>query len=198
VKVLITLDYSAGSPLNHEWLKTLLNGLTFHCRLAVATALVLEPELEGVELNIELLSLLQESQDRLSPNYFTTMIKAAKYVKDRAEADRRLQLPLFQALPEKQAMIYLENGKEFGVEWLQGLFDKAIAELSNLLRRLYKGKVWQPVVMSWTTDGQGRRVLSSDLPAIAYLCECWNLRGATVEIAKQFANLVAEEERLTQ
>lgn len=163
--------------------------------MASVLDLELEPGAEGVaqeELNVELLSLLHESQDRLKPNYFTTLVKAAKYVKDRAEAERRLQLPLFQALPEKQAMIYLENGKEFGVEWLQNLFDKAIAELSNLLRRLYKGKVWQPLAISWTKDGQGRKVLSPDLSAITYLCKCWNLGEATVEIAKQFANLVAE------
>jgi hypothetical protein len=185
-------------------LKTFLNAVVFHCRLAVASSLILEEEEEEEDIdeaeeyidldiyNADLLALLQETEQRRIPNYFMTLIKASKFVKDCCEAEKMVQLPLYQAVPPEKSMIRKKDGKVFGLEWLQGLFDKLLVKLSKKLTQIYRGQIWQPVVMSWTQDKYNRQVLAPDLAAITYLCRRWDIASATVETSNQFSTLVAE------
>lgn len=172
----------------------------FHCRLAVASSLILEEEEEDIEedfidldnFNTDLLALLQETEQRRTPNYFMTLVKASKFVKDCCEAEKMVQLPLYQAVPQDKCMIRKKDGKVFGLEWLRGLFDKLLVKLSKKLTQIYRGQIWQPVAMSWTQDKCNRQVLAPDLAAITYLCRRWDIATATVETANQFSTLVAE------
>lgn len=148
---------------------------------------------EGIEdFNLQLVGLLQETENRRTPNYFTTLTKFSKYVKDCAEAENLIQEPIFQAVPERRALVRKSDGKIFGLQWLQNLFDELVARLSDLLRLIYRGNIWEPLPMSWTKDRYGRKVLASDALALSYLSRVWEIGAATVETAKEFARLVAK------
>lgn len=194
VDILCFIFSLVGAQLGLDWLKSFLNGLTLHLRLAVVVKVDVGLGLAG--RNLEYIEMVQESESRNSTALFPSVRKWAKSVKEIAEREGLLLPPKFQVCLEINALIRKSDGITFGLTWYQRIFDALVAKLERLLSTIYCGFVFAPVLMCWEVDrvaGKGRRVLSSDADAIGYLEQKWNVwRRPDQEKFNEFSELVGE------